>query len=269
MIDVAEAFVGLCAAGCARELDIHIVDDVDVSMIESSSIDLVLAQSSWSHINLYDQYRYLRDLRRVLREGAPIVVSGLFQLGVAHDWTWNRFRRRVDQIDHGLGGVYHEFTSIGAVAEMLARLGYEDVTLSANAFTARRGRLTGDEHHQSLPAVRFRYRGGFADWLADGRSLAAALPPAHPDTAAPPKSSATARARLGRIRRSVTRRVNTARRTPRGDRPASRPSGISYQPVQPRVKSARSTRSNASSLPPTVQFTIRRPSDSKIALASA
>ena len=135
-----------CASGSPRDLDIHIVSDVDVSFLADSSIDLVLAQSSWSHINLYDQYRYLRDLRRVLRPGAPVVVSGLFLLGAADDWTWNRFRRRVHQIDTGGAGVYHEFTSVATVGEMLARLGYTDVVVFPHAFVARRGKLVGNAH---------------------------------------------------------------------------------------------------------------------------
>ena len=70
VVDVAAAFVDTLRERVSRDLDIHIVSDVDVSFLADSSIDLVLAQSSWSHINLYDQYRYLRDLRRVLRRRA-------------------------------------------------------------------------------------------------------------------------------------------------------------------------------------------------------
>ena len=212
VIDVADGFVDTLRGRVTRELEIHIVEDIDVSMIESSSIDLVLAQSSWSHINLYDQYRYLRDLRRVMREGAPIVVSGLFALGVANDWTWNRFRRRVDQIDKGIGGVYHEFTSIGAVAEMLVRLGYEDVVLFGNAFVARRGQMAGNQHHASLAGLSFRFRAVFSDWLADGRSLAAALPPSFSGAARPAGPPSRTRVQVRRIRRSVTRRVKAARK---------------------------------------------------------
>jgi SAM-dependent methyltransferase len=213
VIDVADAFVDTLRGRVNRELDIHIVSDVDVSMIESSSIDLVLAQSSWSHINLYDQYRYLRDLRRVLRPNAPLVVSGLFLLGVADDWTWNRFRRRVHQIDQGIEGVYHEFTSIGALTEMLARLGYQDVMVFAHGFVARRGALVGQSrHHATLSGrIDYRYRTHIDGWLADGRTLAAALPPGPPGPAPHGGRAASARAGVRRVRRSMARRVRAAR----------------------------------------------------------
>ena len=210
VIDVADGFVDTLRARVTRELDIHIVSDVDVSMIESGSIDLVLAQSSWSHISLYDQYRYLRDLRRVLKHRAPIVVSGLFLLGVNDDWTWNRFRRRVHQIDADIQGVYHEFTSISAVAEMLGRLGYEDATVLAHGFVARRGRLTDDRHHARLPdGFSVRYSTGIDAWLSGGGSAVLQLPPGAATTgpASARRRAAVVRTRLVQIRRGLLRRV--------------------------------------------------------------
>jgi SAM-dependent methyltransferase len=213
VIDVADAFVDTLRNRVSRELDIHIVSDVDLSMIEKSSIDLVLAQSSWSHVNLYDQYRYLRELRRVLRPNAPVVVSGLFLLGAADDWTWDRFRRRVHQIDQEIEGVYHEFTSIGALTEMLARLGYQDVTVFAHGFVARRGDLVGQSrHHATLGRIDYRYCTNIDAWLAGGRTLAAALPPAPPGQVQQGRRTASARAGVRRVRRSMARRVRAARR---------------------------------------------------------
>ena len=48
VVDVAAAFVDTLRERVSRDLDIHIVSDVDVSFLADSSIDLVLAQSSWS-----------------------------------------------------------------------------------------------------------------------------------------------------------------------------------------------------------------------------
>jgi len=221
VIDVAEAFVETLRGRVSRELDIHIVSDVDVSMIESSSVDLVLSQSAWSHINLYDQYRYLRDLRRVLKKGAPIVVNGQFLLGAADDWTWNRFRRRVGQSERQVEGVYHEFTSIAAMVEMLSRLGYRDITMFSHGFIARRGDLVGTKHHPSLPqGLTYRYRSSLDLWSADGRAIDAALPPRGPDRPSTLQSrlpsrlrgvASAARANAGRARRSVKRRVAARR----------------------------------------------------------
>jgi SAM-dependent methyltransferase len=178
VIDVADGFVNTLRQRVQRELDIHIVSDVDVSMVPDGSIDLVLAQSSWSHINLYDQYRYLRDVRNVLRPGAPIVVSGLFVLGLADDWTWNRFRRRVHQVDRDIQGVYHEFTSVGALSEMLTRLGYQEITVFPHGFTARRGRLGADQHTAKLPeGFGYGYAADFEGWAGTGRALTTTLPP--------------------------------------------------------------------------------------------
>ena len=178
VIDVADAFVETLRGRVTRLLDIHIVSDVDVSMIEDRSLDLVLAQSSWSHISFYDQYRYLRDLRSKLKHRAPVVVSGLFVVGLADGWTWNRFRRRVHQIDNGISGVYHEFISVGMLAEMLARLGYEDVVIFPHGFTARRGKLVDDAFVSELPdGIRYEYAGSLSSWLTDGATTSGILPP--------------------------------------------------------------------------------------------
>jgi SAM-dependent methyltransferase len=95
VIDVSEAFVKVLSERIDRPIDIHIVTDVDLSALPRHRFHLCLAQSSWSHINLYDQFRYLRSLRGVLAYEAPLVVNGLFMLGLGNDWSWDRFRRRV------------------------------------------------------------------------------------------------------------------------------------------------------------------------------
>lgn len=205
VIDVADAFVDTLRSRVDRPLDIHIVSDVDVSMLEDRSIDLVIAQSSWSHINLYDQYRYLRDLRSKMKHRAPIVVSGLFVLGLADGWTWNRFRRRVHQIDTRASGVYHEVTSVGMIAEMLARLGYEDAVVFGHGFAARRGSLVLDQYHAELPqGIDYGYRTSFVDWLASPTVVPGHLPPEPPER--------VPAVDLARIRHGVSWRVRKLRR---------------------------------------------------------
>lgn len=211
VIDVADAFVETLRGRVTRPLDIHIVSDVDVSMIEDRSLDLVLAQSSWSHISLYDQYRYLRDVRSKLKHRAPIVVSGLFVLGVADDWTWNRFRRRVHQVDQGIAGVYHEFTSVSMLAEMLARLGYEGVVVFPHGFVARRGKLVGDAYVAELEAFSFQYADNLSAYLGGEALAECGLPPVPVAPAVPParQSGVMSRSRnaLARRARAVARRL--------------------------------------------------------------
>jgi SAM-dependent methyltransferase len=157
VVDVSAAFTEVLRERVTRPVEIHIVDDVDLSALPTDHFHLVLAQSSWSHINLYDQYRYLRELRRVMRHGAPVVVHGLFLLGLGNDWTWNRFRRRVHQIDHDLDGVYHEVTSADGVAEMLLRLEYEIVVITDEGFVARSRQRSTDANRAELPPGSIAY----------------------------------------------------------------------------------------------------------------
>lgn len=137
VVDVSRRFTKVLRSRIDRPIEVHIVDDVDLSGLPTGHFDLCLAQSSWSHISLYDQYRYLRDLRGVMRVDAPVVVSGLFLLGSGDDWTWNRFQRRVHQIEHDIKGVYHEFTGMTAMAEQLARLEYAIEAISHHGIVAR------------------------------------------------------------------------------------------------------------------------------------
>jgi len=176
VIDVADVFVDTLRQRISRPLDIHIVTDVDTSFLTKNSIDLVLAQSSWSHISFYDQYRYLRDLRFALKKGAPIVVSGLFVIGTGDDWTWNRYRRRVYQIDHRIEGVFHEFTSMSLLAEMLNRLGYTDIVIFNHGFTARRGSLIDDQFTKEVSNMTFRYVPTLPGWLDGDKGVVSRVP---------------------------------------------------------------------------------------------
>jgi SAM-dependent methyltransferase len=138
VVDVSAAFVSVLRERIDRPVEVHVVSDVDLSSLPSGHFQLCLAQSSWSHIGMYDQYRYLRDLRRVLDNQAPLVVNGQFMLGLGDDWAWNRFRRRVYQIEHGIEGVFHEFTSNAALVEQLVRLEYDIDVVHDHGFVARR-----------------------------------------------------------------------------------------------------------------------------------
>jgi hypothetical protein len=186
----------------------HVLDDGDVSAIDDRSLDLVLAQSSWSHLSLYDQYRYLRDLRDKLKHRAPVFVSGLFVLGAGDGWTWNRFRRRMHQVEHDVPGDFHEFTSISALTEMLARLGYEDVTIFGHGFLARRGGLVLDQYNAQLPrGMDFQYRSSIDDWLSSGATVPGHLPPVRVTSAAAStpwlRARSSLRARGGKLKRRL------------------------------------------------------------------
>lgn len=168
VVDVSEAFTRVLAERIQRPINIHVVDDVDLSALPTDHFHLCLAQSSWSHVSLYDQYRYLRELRRVMRHGAPVVVSGVFLLGAGDDWTWNRFRRRVHQIDEGISGVYHEVNSMDAVAEMLTRLEYEIEVVASHGFVARARQRNPKANVAELGGKRLSYPQArdLAQWVA-------------------------------------------------------------------------------------------------------
>ena len=85
-LEVSPAFAEVLSQRVERPIEVHVMSRVDLSALPSGNFDVCLAQSSWSHITVYDQYRYLRDLRRVLRYGAPLIVDGLH----------SRRRRRLD-----------------------------------------------------------------------------------------------------------------------------------------------------------------------------
>jgi SAM-dependent methyltransferase len=138
VIDVSSSFVEVLTERVSIPVSVHIVDDVDMSGLPLDHFDLCLAQSSWSHIGLYDQYRYLRELRPLLRYQAPLIVHGQFMLGTGDEWTWNRFLRRIYQIDHDVQGVFHEFTGVNVLVEQLARLEYEIEVIHKSGFVARR-----------------------------------------------------------------------------------------------------------------------------------
>ena len=177
VVDVSAAFIEVLQQRIDRPVVVHLVDDIDLSGLPSDHFDICLAQSSWSHINLYDQYRYLNRLRRVLKTSAIVLVSGQFLLGLGDDWTWNRFRRRVDQIDHGTVAVYHEFTSVAALGEMLTRLHYDIVCLNSNGFVARRSSVGDDGGVVPLAGpITFPFNPSQRDYLLTGRARTVSLP---------------------------------------------------------------------------------------------
>ncbi|MEZ5928556.1 MAG: class I SAM-dependent methyltransferase [Parvularculaceae bacterium] len=103
----------------------NIIDKVDLSALPADHFDFCLAQSSWSHINLYDQLRYLRELRRIMKVGAPVTVIGQFIVGLGDDWTWNRIRNRIEKQESGRRGIFHEVIGVSMLAEFLTRFGYD------------------------------------------------------------------------------------------------------------------------------------------------
>ena len=115
----------------------HIGGSADLDNLPQNHFDIVISQSCWSHINLYDQYLYLRDIRKVVALEGILMVNGIFMLGGNNDWSWNRFRRRVSQKENDASGVYHEFTGHAATMEMALRLGWEVVVASDQGFILR------------------------------------------------------------------------------------------------------------------------------------
>ncbi|MGH8916335.1 MAG: hypothetical protein ACRDZM_17695, partial [Acidimicrobiia bacterium] len=111
--------------------------------------------------------RYLRDIRALLRFGAPLIVNGQFPLGVGSDWTWNRFRRRVYQVEHGVEGVYHEMTGVAALAEQLLRLEYGVEVIHDSGFVALCKQANPEANLASLPGrVVFPYLSSIGAFVA-------------------------------------------------------------------------------------------------------
>ncbi len=158
VIDVSYEFTRTLKDRVGDAVEIEILSDVDLSALDADKYDFCLAQSSWSHISMYDQYRYLRELRRVMKDKAPVAVIGQFLLGVGKDWTFNRFNRRVYQIDKEIHGVYHEFLGVSSLAEFLERLRYRTDIVFNSGFIARdrAGSYGGLQHHMK-DEIRFPY----------------------------------------------------------------------------------------------------------------
>ncbi len=150
VVDVSEVFVSVLSERIDRPVEVHVIDEMRLDELPTSKFQLCLAQSSWSHINLYDQYLYLRDLRRILAYNCPFVVNGQFLLGVANDWTWDRFRRRAYQLEHDIEGVFHEFTGVGVLVESLLRLEWNIEVVHVSGFVARRGQANPAAFLQNL-----------------------------------------------------------------------------------------------------------------------
>lgn len=150
-IDVSQEYVKVAQERVGDRVKFNIINKIDLSALPADHFDFCLAQSSWSHINLYDQFRYLRELRRVLKKNAPIAVVGQFIVGLGDDWTWNRFLNRVAKQDSGRDGIFHEFISHAMLAEFLTRLGYSIDIVFRNGFVARNGGPEGDRASISEP----------------------------------------------------------------------------------------------------------------------
>jgi SAM-dependent methyltransferase len=177
VVDVSAGFIEVLKERIEFPLDVHVVQDVDLSFLPADRFSLCFSQSAWSHINLYDQYRYLREVRRVLEPGAPLYVHGQFLLGLGHEWTWNRFVRRVRQLEAGHEGVVHEFTSYAALAEMLQRLQYTTDCIFSNGFVARKNSRRRARPLAGLNGpLSFPYHASLVGFLNDGPSEIHHLP---------------------------------------------------------------------------------------------
>lgn len=115
----------------------HVGGSANLDELPQDYFSFIFSQSCWSHVSLYDQYLYLRDLRKVIAVEGILMVNGVFLLGGNNDWGWNRFRRRVSQKEQNSSGVYHEFTGTHATIEMALRLGWEVIAITNQAFIMR------------------------------------------------------------------------------------------------------------------------------------
>lgn len=141
------------------QIQAHLIKGCDLSVLPDDHFDLVIVQSCWSHVNLYDQFLYLRNLRRTIRTDGLLLVNGIFMLGLGEDWGWNRFLRRIYQREHDMRGVYHEFTGTRMVVEMMLRLGWVVEALSTHAFIARfphRNKVVAFKSWSDVPEERRR-----------------------------------------------------------------------------------------------------------------
>lgn len=152
-IDVSREYVKVAEERVGARVKFNIIEQVDLTVLPAGHFDFCLAQSSWSHINLYDQFRYLRELRRVLRKGAPIVVIGQFIIGFGDDWTWNRLLNRVAKQESGREGIFHEVVGASMLAEFLIRLGYSIDVIFRNGFVARNGGADAGRDSLSEPVT--------------------------------------------------------------------------------------------------------------------
>lgn len=96
----------------------------DMAHYADSHFDMVISQSCWSHVNMYFQYQYLRDLRRVIRKHGVLLVNGVFLMGFGADWSYLLFKKRILQLEQDMDCACHEFVGGLQTIEMCLRLGW-------------------------------------------------------------------------------------------------------------------------------------------------
>lgn len=173
-IDVSREYVKVAQERVGDRVNFNIIDKIELSALPAEHFDFCLAQSSWSHINLYDQFRYLRELRRVLKKDAPIAVIGQFIVGFGDDWAWNRLINRIAKQESGRDGIFHEFIGHSMLAEFLTRLGYSIDIIFRNGFVARNGGVGSDRASITAP-IAYPFAPTL-DGLFDGAAQIVTLP---------------------------------------------------------------------------------------------
>lgn len=78
---------------------VHKVHDVDLSMFADNTFDMAFSIGVFVHLQIEDIYRYLRDLRRVLKPGAFFILEGYADL--AGEAKWYSFLEKVAAFDAG------------------------------------------------------------------------------------------------------------------------------------------------------------------------
>jgi hypothetical protein len=72
--------------------------------------------------------------------------------------------------------VFHEFTSVSLLAEMLNRLGYTDIVIFSHGFAARRGNLIDDQFTKEVSNMTFRYVQTLPAWLEGDKGVVSRVP---------------------------------------------------------------------------------------------
>ncbi|MBN1490500.1 MAG: methyltransferase domain-containing protein [Phycisphaerae bacterium] len=78
---------------------VHKVHDVDLSMFADNTFDMAYSIGVFVHLQIEDIYRYLRDLRRVLKPGAFFILEGYADL--EGEAKWHSFLEKVAAFDAG------------------------------------------------------------------------------------------------------------------------------------------------------------------------
>lgn len=91
--DISQSFLAVAQAECATASNVafHKIEGHGFPLIEDRSIDAAYAYNVFIHLNLFDIYLYLKELKRVLKIGGRVWFDfrsdELFLSGIPQDFT--------------------------------------------------------------------------------------------------------------------------------------------------------------------------------------